>query len=156
MHIGEAEIPALIGVDQSFMVDAEEMEDGRIEIVNVNGITCDGTWNGGVFSPNTGTFTSSPIQVTSISGTVVQASAGEYFTLYLKPDGTAWAAGQNCVTPTDHAERPWRAAPSEPPNATQTVVIERFPEAQSRPCPSQGGDRPPVLPVLEGCRNASW
>ena len=41
MDIGEAEIPALIGVDQSFMVDAEEVENGRIEVVHVDRITGD-------------------------------------------------------------------------------------------------------------------
>ena len=42
VHISEAELSSLIAEGKTLMINAQLMEDGRIEIVNVNGITCDG------------------------------------------------------------------------------------------------------------------
>jgi predicted component of type VI protein secretion system len=42
VHISEAELSSLIAEGKALMVNAQLMKDGRIEIVNVNGIMCDG------------------------------------------------------------------------------------------------------------------
>tara|TARA_B100000579_G_scaffold405702_1_gene391542 strand:- start:34 stop:363 length:330 start_codon:yes stop_codon:yes gene_type:complete len=42
VHISEAELSSLIAKGKTLMVNAQLMEDGRIEIVNVNGVTSDG------------------------------------------------------------------------------------------------------------------
>jgi hypothetical protein len=43
MHIGEAELPALEAEDEPLVVDAEEMYDDRLEIVDVRAPSADGT-----------------------------------------------------------------------------------------------------------------
>ena len=38
MDVGEAELAALVAESEPFVVDAEEMEDGGVEIVDVDGV----------------------------------------------------------------------------------------------------------------------
>ena len=41
MHIGEPELPTLVAEGEALVVDAKEVEDGRVEVVDVDGILRD-------------------------------------------------------------------------------------------------------------------
>ena len=41
MHIGQAEIPALVAVGQLFVIEAEEMQNGGVQVVHMDGIFLD-------------------------------------------------------------------------------------------------------------------
>ena len=41
MHIGQAEVPALVLMSQPLVVDAQQMQNRRVEVVNVDGIPDD-------------------------------------------------------------------------------------------------------------------
>ena len=41
MHIGEAEMPALVFEGEAFMVDTHEVHHGGLEVVHVHGVPCD-------------------------------------------------------------------------------------------------------------------
>ena len=38
MHVGETELAALVGVGQALVIEAEAVEDRRLEVVDINGV----------------------------------------------------------------------------------------------------------------------
>ena len=42
MDVGEAELAALVAEGEAFVIDAEEVEDGGVEVVDVDGVFGDG------------------------------------------------------------------------------------------------------------------
>ena len=42
MNIGEAELPSLIAEGKTLMIDSQQVKDGGVEVVNMNGITRNG------------------------------------------------------------------------------------------------------------------
>lgn len=60
MHIGKAEIAAFVFKDEFFVLDAEEVEGGGVEVVDVEGIAGCGESKGIGFSVGDPSFDSSP------------------------------------------------------------------------------------------------
>lgn len=59
VHIGEAEIAAFVFEDEFFVLDAEEVEGGGVEVVDVEGIVGGGEAEGIGFAVGDATFNSS-------------------------------------------------------------------------------------------------
>ena len=103
MHIGEAEIPALELVDQTLMVDAEQMQHCRVQVMNAYAVFCnvDAVVVGATVVDST--LSSTPCHPQAKATRVMVPAVGFFRQLSLGIDGSAKFTTPNDKRIIEHA-----------------------------------------------------